>query len=98
MASMQKSLRPLAKATSLFAPKSPATRSIPRATLLPKRAFATTSRRRYAEPYMPDNIDADSLSPTPITHFSETERMLAESVQKWANDMVAPKVREMDEN
>jgi short-chain 2-methylacyl-CoA dehydrogenase len=47
---------------------------------------------------MPDDIDTSALSPTPITHFSETERMLAESVEKWANDTVAPKVREMDEN
>merc|ERR1711988_1468398 len=46
---------------------------------------------------MPDNVDTDSLSPTPITHFSETVRMLAESVSKWANEEVAPKVREMDE-
>jgi alkylation response protein AidB-like acyl-CoA dehydrogenase len=46
---------------------------------------------------MPDDVDTDSLSPTPITHFSETERMLAESVSKWANEEVAPKVREMDE-
>lgn len=46
---------------------------------------------------MPDDIDTASLSPTPITHFSETERMLAESVSKWANEEVAPKVREMDE-
>lgn len=46
---------------------------------------------------MPDDVDTDSLDPTPITHFSETERMLAESVSKWANEAVAPKVREMDE-
>lgn len=46
---------------------------------------------------MPDEIDTDSLSPTPITHFSETEIMLAESVQKFANEVIAPKVREMDE-
>ncbi|OAL39853.1 hypothetical protein AYO20_00765 [Fonsecaea nubica] len=98
MAAIPRTLRPLAKATTYIAPLSPATRSLPRRNLLPKRTFTTTSRRRYAEPYMPDDIDTASLSPTPITHFSETERMLAESVSRWANEEVAPKVREMDEN
>ncbi|ETI20057.1 hypothetical protein G647_09072 [Cladophialophora carrionii CBS 160.54] len=97
MASFQRTLRPLTKAPTLLASTAPATRSVPRRSLLPKRSLATTSRRRYAEPYMPDDVDTDSLSPTPITHFSETERMLAESVSKWANEEVAPKVREMDE-
>jgi len=46
---------------------------------------------------MPDDIDTDSLSPTPITHFSETERMLADSVSRWANEELMPKVRDMDE-
>ena len=46
---------------------------------------------------MSDDIDTTSLSPTPITFFSETERMLAESVSRWATEEVAPKVREMDE-
>lgn len=47
---------------------------------------------------MPDDIDTSALTPTPITHFSETEIMLAESIQKWAEEVVAPKVREMDES
>lgn len=47
---------------------------------------------------MPDDVDVSSLHPTPITHFSETEIMLCESVSKFANDVIAPKVREMDEN
>lgn len=46
---------------------------------------------------MPDDVDTTSLSPTPITFFSETEQMLSESVSKWASEEVAPKVREMDE-
>jgi len=46
---------------------------------------------------MPDDVDTDPLSPTPITHFSETEQMLCESVAKFANEQIAPKVREMDE-
>jgi len=37
------------------------------------------------------------MLPTPITHFSETETMMAESVSKFATDVIQPKVREMDE-
>lgn len=42
-------------------------------------------------------IDISEIPPTPITHFSETETFMAESVSKFANDIIAPKVREMDE-
>lgn len=38
------------------------------------------------------------ILPTPITHMSEVEAMMAESVAKFANDVILPKVREMDEN
>jgi short/branched chain acyl-CoA dehydrogenase len=48
--------------------------------------------RRNAE------IDITELTPTPITHLSEIEGAMAESVSKFANDIIAPKVREMDEN
>jgi len=44
-----------------------------------------------------DPIDITEIPPTPITHFSETETMMAESVAKFATDVIAPKVREMDE-
>jgi short/branched chain acyl-CoA dehydrogenase len=39
---------------------------------------------------------ADVL-PTPITHFSEVETAMAETVQKFANDVILPRVRDMDE-
>jgi short/branched chain acyl-CoA dehydrogenase len=39
-----------------------------------------------------------SIPPTPITHFSEIETELAESVSRFAKDVIQPKVREMDEN
>jgi len=42
-------------------------------------------------------IDITDLPPTPITHYSETETMMAESVSKFANDVIGPKVRDMDE-
>ena len=56
------------------------------------RLFSSVQRRRAEQ-----DIDHASLLPTPITHFSETEVMLAEAVQKFANEKIAPKVREMDE-
>jgi len=37
------------------------------------------------------------MMPTPITHFSETETLMAEQVSKFASEMIAPKSREMDE-
>lgn len=51
-------------------------------------AFSTTPRRR----------DADSeLTPTPITLLSDTETMMSEMVSKFAQEQIAPKVRDMDE-
>jgi len=35
--------------------------------------------------------------PSPITHFSEVETLMAESVSKFASEVIAPKSREMDE-
>jgi alkylation response protein AidB-like acyl-CoA dehydrogenase len=42
-------------------------------------------------------VDITGLTPTPITHFSETETMMAESVAKFAVEQIGPKVRDMDE-
>lgn len=56
------------------------------------RPLSTTCRRRQA-----DAIDISANIPTPITHMSETETMMAESVSKFAQEVVLPKVREMDE-
>ena len=56
------------------------------------RPICTTSPRRQA-----DAIDISSITPTPITHMSETETMMAESVSKFAQELMLPKVREMDE-
>jgi alkylation response protein AidB-like acyl-CoA dehydrogenase len=43
-------------------------------------------------------IDITDIPPTPISHLSEIEAAMADSVSKFANDNIAPKVREMDEN
>lgn len=56
------------------------------------RSISTTSRQRQAEA-----VDISALTPTPITHMSETEVMMAESVSKFAQEVMLPKVREMDE-
>lgn len=56
------------------------------------RPLSTTCRRRQAEA-----IDISAIIPTPISHMSETETMMAESVSKFAQEAVLPKVREMDE-
>lgn len=37
------------------------------------------------------------IPPTPITHFSEIEAEIQSSVSKFANDVILPKVRDMDE-
>jgi short/branched chain acyl-CoA dehydrogenase len=55
------------------------------------RHLSATSRLRNEE------ADITDIPPTPITHMSEIENAMAESVSKFANDVIAPKVREMDE-
>src|SRR3984885_12454350 len=104
MASLARAARPLLKAYSACpGSKSLPSRSFQQSALLPLQVpvysnltrshpFSTSLRRRYADP-----IDHASLVPTPITHFSETETMMAESVSRFANEVIAPKVREMDE-
>lgn len=41
--------------------------------------------------------DISDNPPTPISHFSETEQSMQEMVAKFSNDVILPKVREMDE-
>ena len=41
--------------------------------------------------------DLTDIPPTPITHLSEIETAMADSVSKFAADIIAPKVRAMDE-
>ncbi|KAK1988847.1 acyl-CoA dehydrogenase domain-containing protein [Colletotrichum cereale] len=56
------------------------------------RPLSTTQRCRNA-----DHLDITDIPPTPITHLSEVEAAMQETVSKFANDVIAPKVREMDE-
>lgn len=41
--------------------------------------------------------DLSDVPPTPITHFSETESLMRDQVSKFANEVILPKVRDMDE-
>jgi hypothetical protein len=60
------------------------------------RCLSSSSRRRQVvtkgEP-----LDISDVPPTPITHMSETEAMMADAVSKFAQDVILPKVRDMDE-
>lgn len=56
------------------------------------RPLATTTARRSAAP-----VDLSEIPPTPISHLSEVEAAMAESVSKFAADVVLPRARDMDE-
>ncbi|KAL4809169.1 acyl-CoA dehydrogenase/oxidase [Aspergillus unguis] len=86
MSSITRALRPLSRTVPSLRPVAvrPLTR-LPQST----HAFSTTCRRRDA--------DLSGLTPTPISHFSETETMMADMVSKFAQEQIGPKVREMDE-
>src|SRR4051812_7894200 len=40
---------------------------------------------------------APPLHPAPLTHLSDEEKMFQQSVRRFANEQIAPHVREMDE-
>lgn len=104
MASISRSLRPLVRtATCSTRTLRPAVRAAPQCVKPPKeattcnanivhriRCLSATTRRREA-------LDISDVPPTPITHLSETETLMGESVSKFANEVVLPKAREMDE-
>merc|ERR1711959_877344 len=86
MASFAKALRPLARAaTASSRPLRPAfSRTAPQI-----RCLSATAPRR--------EIDISEIPPTPITHLSDTESMMAETVNKFAQEVILPKARDMDE-
>ncbi|MCJ1302803.1 hypothetical protein MMC08_005608 [Hypocenomyce scalaris] len=86
MASFVNSLRPLGRAAWSAYPRT----SHRAAQCI--RSLSSTARRRHA-----DTIDISAIPPTPISHLSETETMMAESVSKFAQEVILPKVRDMDE-
>ncbi|KAF2427232.1 acyl-CoA dehydrogenase NM domain-like protein [Tothia fuscella] len=91
MANLAKALAPLARASIPTARTQLRRASVVRAS--PQvRHLSSTSRRCNATP-----VDISDVPPTPITHMSETEALMADSVQKFASEVILPKVREMDE-
>lgn len=56
------------------------------------RPLSTTAPRRNGEAF-----DISEIPPTPISHLSEIEAAMAESVSKFAADVILPRARDMDE-
>jgi len=54
------------------------------------RCLSATVPRREA-------VDISEVPPTPISHLTETEAMMADAVSKFASEVILPKAREMDE-
>ncbi|OCL11169.1 short-chain specific acyl-CoA dehydrogenase mitochondrial precursor [Glonium stellatum] len=86
MAPISRALRPLARAA--------ASSSRISRTATPKvtpqiRCLSSTQSRR--------TVDLTDLPPTPITHLSETESLMADQVSKFSQEVILPKVRDMDE-
>ncbi|KAL9099581.1 MAG: hypothetical protein Q9163_004938 [Psora crenata] len=61
------------------------------------RSISTTKSFLVSPETPPNPTDLSAVPPTPITHLSETETLMADSIRKFAIETVLPKVREMDE-
>ncbi|KAF2751519.1 acyl-CoA dehydrogenase NM domain-like protein [Sporormia fimetaria CBS 119925] len=86
MASIARALRPLARSATASSRKVRPSfaKSAPQI-----RCLSATAPRR--------DIDISEIPPTPISHLSETENLMADSVSKFAQEVILPKAREMDE-
>ncbi|KAM5540575.1 hypothetical protein V8D89_005606 [Ganoderma adspersum] len=72
-----------------------ATRAVkPSTSVLPRRALPQVAARHFSR----SHVAASDVRPTSLNTFTEEEEMLRESVRRFAEDVVGPKVREMDEN
>ena len=56
------------------------------------RAFSVTPQRRND-----GTPDLSDIPPTPLTHLSEIEAAMKDTVGKFANEVILPKARDMDE-
>ncbi|KAK8211389.1 hypothetical protein M8818_003356 [Zalaria obscura] len=92
MATFAKSLRPLTRLSS----HRPLSRATVSRTCQRTRLLSTTPRPRQITTEGPPT-DLTDIPPTPISHFSETEQLMADSVSKFASETILPKVRAMDE-
>ncbi|KAI0773686.1 acyl-CoA oxidase [Fomes fomentarius] len=75
-------------------------RSAVRSVKLPTSALckAAPSGTIVARHFSRSTVAASDVRPTSLSTFTEEEEMLRESVRRFAEDVVAPKVREMDES
>lgn len=87
-----RALRPALRAAAM-APRAPVVARVaaPVSRATATRALSTTAARRN------DTIDISEIPPTPITHLSEVESAMAETVNKFANEVILPRARDMDE-
>ncbi|KAG5913426.1 hypothetical protein E4U42_001185 [Claviceps africana] len=102
MSSLSRVLRPALRGTRSLATTVVAGRTVARPAAAtagrcaarlanPARSLSTTPVRR-SEP-----VDMTDIPPTPISHLSETEAAMAETVSKFATEVVLPRARDMDE-
>ncbi|EON67082.1 hypothetical protein W97_06335 [Coniosporium apollinis CBS 100218] len=98
MAPLSKVLRPLARAAAASA--RPAVGKPARLKVSPHNSTRSLSS---CPPFSNqvvtkgEPMDLTDIPPTPITHLSETESLMKEQVSKFANDVILPRSRDMDE-
>ncbi|KYK59133.1 hypothetical protein DCS_00263 [Drechmeria coniospora] len=68
-------------------------RQAPRIHSANARPLSTSTPRRSDG----QHADISDIPPTPISHLSEVETAMAESVSKFATDVILPRARDMDE-
>lgn len=85
-------MRPALRSTRILSQRLPTTRAIRPVAANVSRAISTTSALRSDSP-----IDISDIPPTPLTHLSEIETAMADSVSKFASEVVLPRARDMDE-
>ncbi|KAL7792014.1 acyl-CoA dehydrogenase/oxidase [Trichoderma ceciliae] len=91
--SFARALRPALQSGRALAQRIPVAAGIARPAALskiPLRQLSATAARRSP-------VDISEIPPTPISHLSEIEAAMTESVSKFASDIVLPLAREMDE-
>ncbi|KAF4980865.1 hypothetical protein FZEAL_3211 [Fusarium zealandicum] len=77
--------------TQRVATRASAPRSMTRIHLNTARPLSTTSTLRN------EQIDITDIPPTPLSHLSEIEAAMADTVSKFATDVILPRARDMDE-
>ncbi|OAA80124.1 acyl-CoA dehydrogenase [Akanthomyces lecanii RCEF 1005] len=93
MSSFTRAIRPALQGGRrvLLAQRLPTTQALARPVAAAAlRSLSTTAPRL-------SSVDISEIPPTPITHLSEVETAMADTVSKFATEVVLPKARDMDE-